>query len=375
MKRVLHINSYGAYNLLFSNLYLEQKEQGLQLLIYEFAAKGAENETVVIPDALKNDTVRDYCYNGCVRYFFPLKHRAVFASCKKKIPSLGHYDIAHAHSLFSNGYIAYQIKRQFGVPYIVTVRNTDLNNFFGKIPLFIPLGVRLLREAARVVFISEAYRDETLQLYIPEKQREGIWNKSVVVPNGIDLFWHQSPFSAKEAYDGKRLRVLTIGAINRNKNQVAVAQALGILEAQGYEVDYTVVGVVEDAKVECELKQYPFVTMQPPQPKERLIEYYRCADIFVLASYTESFGLVYAEALSQSLPIIYTEKQGFDRQFANGFVGYSTKTDPGSIAEAIQKVVLQYGELQSHCVAGSRCFDWKRIALTYDALYNGIVDS
>ncbi|MBF1138813.1 MAG: glycosyltransferase, partial [[Eubacterium] sulci] len=36
-----------------------------------------------------------------------------------------------------------------------------------------------------------------------------------------------------------------------------------------------------------------------------LIEEYRKADIFALLSKTESFGIVYAEAISQGLPILY----------------------------------------------------------------------
>jgi len=42
-----------------------------------------------------------------------------------------------------------------------------------------------------------------------------------------------------------------------------------------------------------------------------------------MPSITETFGLVYAEALSQGLPVLYTRGQGFDRQFEEGEVGYA----------------------------------------------------
>ena len=40
---------------------------------------------------------------------------------------------------------------------------------------------------------------------------------------------------------------------------------------------------------------------------------------FCLPSHAETFGLVYVEAMSQGLPIIY-EGQGFDKQFQDGEV-------------------------------------------------------
>lgn len=36
------------------------------------------------------------------------------------------------------------------------------------------------------------------------------------------------------------------------------------------------------------------------------------SDIFVMVSHSETFGLVYIEALSQGLPILYTRGQGID---------------------------------------------------------------
>ncbi|HGK7332802.1 TPA: glycosyltransferase [Streptococcus suis] len=42
-----------------------------------------------------------------------------------------------------------------------------------------------------------------------------------------------------------------------------------------------------------------------------------------MPSFHESFGLVYAEAMSQGMPVIYTRGQGFDGQFEEGVVGFS----------------------------------------------------
>ena len=41
-----------------------------------------------------------------------------------------------------------------------------------------------------------------------------------------------------------------------------------------------------------------------------------------MTSLGESFGLTYAEAMSQGVPVIYSKGQGFDGQFKEGVVGY-----------------------------------------------------
>ena len=55
-----------------------------------------------------------------------------------------------------------------------------------------------------------------------------------------------------------------------------------------------------------------------PMGKDKLIDLYRSADIFVMPSFTESFGLVYAEAMVRIACSLHTEGQGFDGQFNEG---------------------------------------------------------
>lgn len=49
--------------------------------------------------------------------------------------------------------------------------------------------------------------------------------------------------------------------------------------------------------------------------KKQLREAFSISDIFVMPSKPETFGLVYVEALSQGLPILYAKGEGFDGYF------------------------------------------------------------
>ena len=56
-----------------------------------------------------------------------------------------------------------------------------------------------------------------------------------------------------------------------------------------------------------------------------------------MPSSNETFGLVFIEALSQSLPIIYTKGEGIDGYFKDDFIGKAVNSkDNQSIAYAIK---------------------------------------
>ena len=98
----------------------------------------------------------------------------------------------------------------------------------------------------------------------------------------------------------------------------------------------------------------------------------RQSDIFVMPSKPETFGLVYVEALSQNLPIVYTKGEGFDGFFPEGEVGYSAISgNVASIAEVIMKVIHNYPIIVNNITRLSleKDFSWPLIATKYMKLY------
>ena len=98
------------------------------------------------------------------------------------------------------------------------------------------------------------------------------------------------------------------------------------------------------------------------------------SDIFVMPSIYETFGIVYIEAMSQGLPLIYTRGQGFDGQFKEGEVGYSVQSDsPSEISERVKAILKNYDYISEKCLSNVDKFSWDRIAGDYKKLYEGIV--
>ncbi len=148
-----------------------------------------------------------------------------------------------------------------------------------------------------------------------------------------------------------------------------------MLLKRGFKVKFTVVGNIDNNQEYQKLKKHDFVTYIQHCPKEKLIQLYRKNDIFVMPSKTETFGLVYAEAMSQGLPVIYTRGQGFDGQFPEGEVGYSVPYDsPAKIAKRVRDIINRYDTISNNCINKVGKFNWDKIAKSYLRVYRGCMD-
>jgi glycosyltransferase involved in cell wall biosynthesis len=350
--KILHVNSYYATGKFYKHLYDKQISNGLDIDVFVPAPSSFKKTEFEFGKYTKISTN----HGKYDRFIFHLKHYKIYKDIVKKY-TIVDYAVIHAHSLFSNGYIAMKLKQNYGVPYIVAVRNTDVNTFFKYMVHLRGLGVQILEKADRVIFLSKSYRDNVIENFVPLNLKENIYNKTSIIPNGIDDFWFKNKGNAKNIPDKKNLKLLYVGVINKNKNISTTVKAIRILQQEGYNVKLTIVGRIQDKFIYNQIKKMPFINYISLKPKEDLIEIYRGNDIFVMPSKHETFGLVYAEALSQGLPIIYTRGQGFDGQFEEGEVGYGIHCmDAQDIADKLVDIILKYKLISENCIEKSGVF-------------------
>ncbi len=367
--KVLHINSYYSASgkpTFYKNLFDTQVEHGLDISVFV----PMDREISSIAKEHFGEYSQVVKTHGKIdRYLYHLKQGKILKETVRKY-GRERFDIIHAHSLFTNGYVARKISKELGITYIVAVRNTDVNTFFRLMPHLRNTGIRIMLDAARIVFLSNPYMDFVIGKFVPEWIRESLLEKSVVIPNGIDEFWLENRNQPRISKRDGRLKLLTIGEIVRNKNHVTTAKAAMILINRGYDVNYTVVGEIKDQKIMETLKKHPFVRYLPKSRKEKLLEIYREADIFVLPSITETFGLVYPEAMSQGLPVIYSKGQGFDGQYQEGTVGFHVESrNAEEIADKIVDITRNYETISSNCIDLCGRFNWEDIAKNIESIY------
>ena len=375
--KVLHINCNYVGTSLHRIMASHLKSQDIQPVIYTPLWNADEMERF----KPRSDEVVDVCFKRWDRLFYFAKQRKIFASVNRKVEDLREFEMIHAFTLLTDGNVAYKLSGKYGIPYVVAIRDTDVNSFFRLKPYLRPLGVKIMRNAKAVFFLSNSYKESVISRYVPEKYRKAILEKTHVIPNGIDDFWLENLYSSRDIsateqkIQNHTLSVVCVGKINRRKNIPTLQKALAILRKRGWTIDLSVIGKVEDDSEINQIKQDPYTTCYPPTNKEGLIDYYRKADLFVLASHTETFGLVYAEAMSQGLPVIYTRGQGFDGQFREGEVGYAVSdTNPEEIADAIEKVCGEYGRIARNVTKCVQKFKWDDICEEYRKIYRGIVN-
>ena len=362
--KVCHICSYYE-NILFDNLV---KEQILftEPRVFFFKKYGSGNQY----NDKRIDEVE--CYNNIDRIFFFLKAKKVFTKYKELYKN-EEFDLLFAHSLFANGYIAYLANKQFGTPDIVMVQNTYINVFYRFKPYLSRIALKVMSNAKKIIFASTCYKDYLLINHIPSRLKKKVDEKTKVVPYGIEDIFYNSDITFKQKTDNE-FKIICVGLICRNKNQIGLAKAIKKLNDDGYQIKLTVIGKIDNEKLVEKLRSYNFVEILPYMSKKALVKEYKNADIFALVSLTETFGLVYAEALSQGLPIVYSKGQGFDGQFVEGFVGYSALADSTvSISNAIRKTIQEYDLLKKHTVKASYKFKWDNVTEQYKQLYTDII--
>lgn len=366
--RIFHINCNYVGNALH------------QIMAENLETLGYKNQ-IYVPVYSKDVSVIKPNENVCVSECFKKWDRLVFDYKQKKIYSdviskfsVAEYDIIHAYTLFTDGNCARKLSKKYGVPYVVAVRNTDVNTFLRYMPHLRKRGIKTMLNASAVFFLSEAYRKQVFDKYIPKKYQDKILRKTYIIPNGIDNFWLDNTFENNRALNKQEtVKLIFAGRIDKNKNVPTTQKAMKILEKEGCKTTLTAVGRVEDKAEYEEIVKDKSTNYIPNQKKEELMKLYREHDIFVMPSFTESFGLVYAEAMSQGLPVVYSAGQGFDEQFENGRVGYRVDAhSPESVAEGIKNVLQNYQELKLQTTECAKKFKWSEIALEYDRIYKRI---
>jgi len=282
----------------------------------------------------------------------------------------------HAHSLYSDGVSAYNLWKQHGTPYVITIRNTDPFIYARYYLHLRKLARQVLANASHVIFANHHY-GELLAKYLNISFEPA--NVSVI-PNGIDAFWlkDQSASSddASESFDSGPLKILSVGHVIPLKNHetliTGVNQHNEQRSADQPALQLTIVGRCNKGYGKRIQRKYESdaIRFVGALPFNQIAEEIGHADCFALISKPENFGIAYAEAVSQGLAVIYSEKQGFDGWVDEGVWGYSC---PIHQPDAFVDRVLRIGKnhrLDTSAVELARTrFDWNVIAEDVHTVY------
>jgi L-malate glycosyltransferase len=368
---VLHVCSDFARQAIYNLLVSELDGLGIRQFVY-VPVRTAQELQVNRNDALQMTSYRySHILRPWHRVFFRTKIRTVLQDlCANARPA--DCDVVHAHFLYSDGVVALRIKQRLGKPYIVAVRNTDVHAFMRLRPDLRWLCWDVIEQAERVIFITPAYRDLLLRR-VPRRLRGMLERKALILPNGLARYWIDNA-GARHAPHSGTLRLLYVGDFSRNKNLRNTLRAAALLHKKR-EVSLTLVGAGGDGEAQIDALlasgRYPFVRrVGRIVDRAALAAIYQDHDILLMPSFRETFGVVYLEALSQGLPIVYTKGQGVDGYFEPGTVGAAVDpSDPCDLEAKISLLAARLDRVRPLCVEQAKSFDWSCIAASYRQVY------
>lgn len=369
---ILHITVGFNYSGLYKQLFKELSSQAIKQMVY---VPSHDDSSISKIDPL------EYPYDIYTNRVIKKRHKLMYFSkinamkkdVVKKI-NLKEIQIIHAHSLFSDGGVAYELYKQFNIPYIVAVRDTDINKYYKHAKHLKRHARNILDHAQQVIFLSPAYKNRLFTEYV-NKDNERLIEKSLVIPNGINEFWHEQEVAPKTLDKTVPLKLLFVGQVTKRKNLLTVIKTVQQINIGGKQAELTVVGTGD--LLETYQKQYSndqIIFKGKVSDKEILQQIYRSHDLLVVPSFTETFGLVYIEAMSCGTPVIYSKGQGIDGYFKQGQVGYAVEsTNLVEIREAIRVISNNYTETSHNGIFYSASFNWKDIAGRYREIYQSLL--
>ena len=201
----------------------------------------------------------------------------------------------------------------------------------------------LMHRAARLMVTSPGTRHNLIGFDIDPK---GV---SVVIP-GVD-----PAAPAKGSERDRPYQLLTVGSLTRRKGHLTLLRALAALQDLDWHLnlvgsaawDPAHADEIEQAIVYLGLSEQ--VALIGEQDEAGLDSLYDSADLFVLASHHEGYGMVLTEALSRGLPIISTTAGAIPDTVPAAAGRLVPPGQPEALAEALSTVITEpeiYRELQ-----------------------------
>lgn len=316
--------------------------------------------------------VSDYPLFEYQPYELVLTSKMVDVAINEKLDLLHvHYAIPHA----SAAYMAKRILEDRGIrlPFITTLHGTDIT-LLGRDESFEPVITFAINHSDAVTAVSESLRQDTLRYFHVNREVE-------VIPNFIclDEYGQASKNCKRQIFAPKGEKIMV--HVSNFRKVKRVEDVLRVFDKVRKQLPTRLVLVgdgPERAHIEKLCRELntcdEIVSLgKVTNPAEVL----SVADLFILPSETESFGLSALEAMASHVPVISTNTGGLPEVNINGVTGFTS--DVGDVEEMAKNAIHLLSDetrlqlFKHNAYEQAKKFDLEKILPEYEALYQRVM--
>ncbi len=287
-------------------------------------------------------------------------------------------DVIHVHHLENRFPYAHFLGN--GRSPIVTTIHSTHSVEFAQAPLkdlrhrFIDRNLQL---APNLIFVSHFVKKRYEELFPNRLEKLKTW----VIHNPIDVSKYPSiPIDKARQHIGRepgQLLILFVGGLIPRKGPKILMESAIRLKARGINFNLMLVGDgpqrAELAKLIEEKGLSSCVSLEGPKVQSELAYYYHAADLFVLPSFMESFGLVFFEAMLCGCPVLGSPSVLSELLPSREYGYLTSQGDPESLATAIETALKQSWDrekIRSYALQ----FDWAIKVKEFEEVYRAVAD-
>lgn len=291
-------------------------------------------------------------------------HTAVIPSLLFNLLTISKDSIVHLHVAQAFVpevvYIASKIKKfKYIAHYHTDVEPTGKLGFL--LPLYKKIILRkILASASRIVVLSKNYEIIVNKKYL-------LFKNIVVIPNGVS---ERFSFN-KIDFEHKQTNLLYVGRLSSEKNIPKLINSVSMLNSN---VIFNIVGDGEQKiNIENYITQYNYknIILHGKKIGQELLDFYKRADIFLLASDYEGLPLVLLEAMASGTPIIASDVKGIQELVNKDGVLVNPPTAE-NFAEAIKHLIKDKKRRLALSLSGrekAKGYSWNSIVNKFESLY------
>lgn len=263
-------------------------------------------------------------------------------------------DVVHVHHPFLLGPIVVECAKRLHIPIVFTY-HTQYEEYAHYVPLFPSHLVKKYINNAVYQFCQSVdliiAPTPTVKNQLKKKR---IKTPIKVIPTAIASFFFNQKIERQE--NSEKFHLLCVSRFVPEKNLFFLLDVLKMLAQNKFTLTLVGYGSLYD-----ELREYAFDKLKlsadilffvEKPSKEKLINQYHKADLFLFASTTETQGMVLAEAMASGLPVIAVNAPGSRDIIENGMNGFlvETRDEMKKNIERLASNKKEYAQLQQHAL-------------------------